>query len=81
MLAFAIRTRDRREALGQLPRLIFAAPGSWIGRAPQGNTGGADVGIFTPMEIPADPTPPRLGRPRRLGSGRRPSGAAARHRH
>ncbi|HVH17070.1 MAG TPA: DUF3703 domain-containing protein [Myxococcota bacterium] len=24
------------------------------GRAPRGNTGGADVGIFAPMEIPDD---------------------------
>jgi hypothetical protein len=54
MLAFAWRRRDLREIAGQLPRLLLAAPGSWTGRAPRGNTGGADVGIFTPMEIPAD---------------------------
>jgi hypothetical protein len=54
MFAFAWRRRDLRELLGQLPRLLLAAPGSWTGRAPRGNTGGADVGIFTPMQIPAD---------------------------
>ena len=54
MFAFAWRRRDGRELLGQLPRLLLAAPGSWTGRAPRGNTGGAEVGIFTPMEIPAD---------------------------
>jgi len=54
MFAFAWRRRDGRELLGQLPRLLLAAPGSWTGRAPRGNSGGADVGIFTPMEIPAD---------------------------
>jgi len=54
MFAFAWRRRDVRELLGQLPRLLLAAPGSWAGRAPRGNTGGAGVGIFTPMEIPAD---------------------------
>jgi len=54
MFAFAWRRRDLRELLGQLPRLLLAAPGSWTGRAPRGNTGGADVGIFTPMAIPPD---------------------------
>jgi hypothetical protein len=54
MVGFALRHRDVRETLGQIPRILLAAPGSWTGRAPRGNTGGADVGIFTPMEIPAD---------------------------
>lgn len=54
MAAFAWRRWDIRELLGQLPRLLLAAPGSWSGRAPRGNTGGSDVGIFTPMEIPRD---------------------------
>jgi len=54
MAAFAWRRSDLREILGQIPRLLLAAPGSWTGRAPAGNTGGSDVGIFTPMEIPLD---------------------------
>jgi hypothetical protein len=54
MFGFAWRRRDVRELIGQLPRLALAAPGSWTGRAPHGNTGGADVGIFTPMEVPPD---------------------------
>lgn len=54
MAGFAWRRWDVRELLGQLPRLLLAAPGSWSGRAPRGNTGGSNVGIFTPMEIPAD---------------------------
>jgi len=54
MLAFGWRRRDRREVLGQLSRIIVAAPGSWLGRAPLGNTGGANVGILTPMSIPDD---------------------------
>jgi hypothetical protein len=54
MAAFAWRRWDLRELVGQLPRLLLAAPGSWSGRAPRGNTGGSDVGIFTPMEIPSD---------------------------
>lgn len=54
MFAFAWRTRDWRELLGQVPRLVLAGPGSLFGRAPLGNTGGADVGIFTPMPIPEE---------------------------
>jgi hypothetical protein len=54
MAAFAWRRVDVRELIGQLPRLLLAAPGSWTGRAPLGNTGGSDVGIFTPMQIPED---------------------------
>jgi ferric-dicitrate binding protein FerR (iron transport regulator) len=54
MLGFALRQRDIREAWGQLVRVLVAAPGSWLGRAPVGNTGGADVGILTPMPIPPE---------------------------
>lgn len=54
MLGFGWRRRDIAEGLGQLVRLWVAAPGSWLGRAPRGNTGGANVGILTPMPIPAD---------------------------
>jgi hypothetical protein len=54
MFAFAWRRRDGRELLGQLPRLLLAAPGSWTGRAPRRSAGGTDVGTFTPMEIPTD---------------------------
>jgi hypothetical protein len=54
MAAFALRRRDLREILGQIPRILLAAPGSWTGRAPRGNTGGVNVGISTPMEILAD---------------------------
>jgi len=54
MFRFAFRRGDVREMLGQLPRLLLAAPGSLLGRAPLGNTGGANVGIFKPMPIPED---------------------------
>ena len=54
MFAYGWRRRDRHEVLGQLARLVVAAPGSWLGRAPLGNTGGAGVGILTPMSIPDD---------------------------
>ena len=34
MLAFAWRRRALREIIGQLARIVVAAPGSWLGRAP-----------------------------------------------
>lgn len=54
MLAFGWRRGDAREVWGQLARVLVAAPGSWLDRAPHGNTGGANVGIGQPMVIPAD---------------------------
>ncbi|WP_280263313.1 DUF3703 domain-containing protein [Nocardia abscessus] len=55
MFVLAVRRRDRREALGQVVRIIVAAPGSLSGRYPEGNTGRATVGLRQPM-----PTPPEL---------------------
>lgn len=54
MLTLAVRQRDRREALGQLVRIIVAAPGSLTGRFPDGNTGRVAAGLMTPMPLPAD---------------------------
>lgn len=54
MLGAAWRRGDLRELIGQVARIALAAPGSWLGRAPLGNTGGADVGILTPLPIPED---------------------------
>ena len=54
MLALALRQRDRREALGQVVRIIVAAPGSALGRYPEGNTGRTHAGLMTPMPVPAD---------------------------
>ena len=54
MLGHGIRRRDRREVLGQVVRLVVAAPGSWTERYPVGNTGGADVSALRPMPIPDD---------------------------
>ncbi|WP_182359772.1 DUF3703 domain-containing protein [Tomitella gaofuii] len=54
MLALALRQRDRREALGQVLRILVAAPGSFAGRYPEGNTGRVSAGLMTPMRIPAD---------------------------
>lgn len=54
MLTYAFRRRDPREIVGQLLRLVVAAPGSWTGRYPVGNTGGADVSALRPMPVPED---------------------------
>ncbi|MEW1843051.1 DUF3703 domain-containing protein [Nonomuraea angiospora] len=54
MFALAVAQRDRREALGQVVRIIVAAPGSALGRYPEGNTGRAAVGLTQPMPVPED---------------------------
>jgi len=54
MLACALRRRTAREIVGQVLRLVVAGPGSWTGRYPVGNTGGADVSAFRPMPVPDD---------------------------
>ena len=50
----AASRRDAHEIVGQLLRLVVAAPGSWTGRYPVGNTGGADVSALRPMPVPDD---------------------------
>ncbi len=57
MFAAALRRRDLHELVGQMFRIIVAAPGSLTGKYPVGNTGGADVSAFTPMPIPDDLRP------------------------
>jgi hypothetical protein len=57
MFTTALRRRDRHEVVGQLFRMIVAAPGSMTGKYPVGNTGGADVSAFAPMPIPDDLRP------------------------
>ena len=54
MLGLAVRTRNRREVIGQLVRIIVAGPGSATGRYPLGNTGRADVPATKPMPVPDD---------------------------
>lgn len=54
MLLHGLRTRNLREILGQLPRIVFGFLGSLVGRVPIGNTGGANVKAEQPMPMPAD---------------------------
>jgi hypothetical protein len=52
MLRFGIRTKNGREVLGQLPRLLVGGVKSFVGQIPVGNTGGANVPPLRPMPIP-----------------------------
>ena len=57
MLAFGVRTGRPREIVGQSVRLAVAAPGTWLGRYPVGNTGGAGVSAFAVIPLPEDLRP------------------------
>lgn len=54
MLKAAFRQRTFSEVFGQLPRVIIAAPGTWLRRNPLGNPGLSKFGMFKPMPIPED---------------------------
>ncbi len=52
MLTVAIRERDRHETIGQLIRLLVAAPGSLTGRYPAGNTGRSTMALMATAPVP-----------------------------
>ncbi|MFD4401277.1 DUF3703 domain-containing protein [Nocardia sp. NPDC058499] len=54
MFTLAVRQRDRREALGQVVRIMVAAPGTLAGLSPAGNTGRAHVSLRQTMSTPPD---------------------------
>ena len=54
MMRHGWSTGDRREILGQVPRIVFGFLMSFFGRVPTGNTGGANVSPEQPMPVPAD---------------------------
>lgn len=54
MLGLGWRMSDVREVFGQLVRVLVAAPGSWSGRFPPGNTGRARVGLMQHMPVALD---------------------------
>jgi len=54
MLAYAVRTLDPVEAIGQTARLLLAPLGDLTGRTPTGNTGRARVSAFARMPVPGD---------------------------
>ncbi len=54
MLVFGFRTKNTREIIGQLPRLILGGVKSFVGTVPIGNTGGANVPALKPLALPDD---------------------------
>ena len=54
MLRFGIKIKNRKEIVGQLPRLLVGGVKSFVGKIPTGNTGGANVPPLQVMEIPED---------------------------
>lgn len=54
MLLFGIKTKNTKEIIGQIPRLLVGGVKSFVGEIPVGNTGGANVPPLQPMEIPSD---------------------------
>ena len=54
MFRLGLLTINTQEILGQIPRMLLAIPGSLTGKAPKGNTGLSNVGIFQPMSVPDD---------------------------
>jgi hypothetical protein len=52
MLTTALRQRDRREAVGQVVRLIVAGPGSLAGKYPIGNTGRTTMALTEVAPVP-----------------------------
>ena len=54
MLMFGIQTKNAKEVLGQIPRLLFGGVKSFVGKIPVGNTGGANVPPLRSMSIPEE---------------------------
>lgn len=54
MLLFGFKTKNLKEIVGQLPRLLVGGVKSWIGVIPIGNTGGANVSPLRSMPMPED---------------------------
>jgi hypothetical protein len=54
MLKIGLKRRDVREIFGQIIRIAGGGLLSWVGRLPEGNTGGANVPAEKPMPLPPD---------------------------
>lgn len=54
MLLFGFKTKNTKEIIGQIPRLLVGGVKSFVGHIPVGNTGGANVPPLQPMEIPKE---------------------------
>ena len=54
MLRFGFKIKDRKEIVGQIPRLIVGGVKSFVGKIPVGNTGGSNVPPLRRMDVPSD---------------------------
>lgn len=54
MLTFGFKTKNTKEIIGQIPRLLVGGIKSFVGIIPSGNTGGSNVPPLQPMAIPED---------------------------
>lgn len=54
MLLFGFKTKNIREIIGQIPRLLPGGVKSFVGKIPEGNTGGVNVPPFKPLALPED---------------------------
>jgi hypothetical protein len=54
MMKLALKQKNAKEIVGQIPRLLFGGLASLLGKVPIGNTGGANLGIMQPMIVPKD---------------------------
>ncbi|MBK7428239.1 MAG: DUF3703 domain-containing protein [Saprospiraceae bacterium] len=52
MLLFGVKTKNTKEIIGQIPRLLIGGVKSFVGKIPVGNTGGANVPPLQSMKIP-----------------------------
>lgn len=81
MLGCGWRQRDAGEIVGQIVRLLVAAPASLTGILPLGNTGGANVPMTKPMPVPDDlrailASEEPLNLPKNAGKPHAPGGAS-----
>lgn len=54
MLVFGLKIKDKKEIIGQLPRLLVGGVKSFVGKIPFGNTGGANIHPLKPLPIEQD---------------------------
>lgn len=54
MLKFGFKIKSMKEVRGQILRLVFGGVKSFVGKIPEGNTGGANVHPLQPMQIPLE---------------------------
>ncbi len=54
MLIFGFKTKNIKETLGQIPRLLLGGIKSFAGKIPVGNTGGSNIPPLKPLPIQDD---------------------------